>query len=62
MMKVKTDYNECEYITAGKVYDVVNDWYITNDDGIEICIVTPKPGFKTSCAHLDSKGFWEEVE
>lgn len=59
-MKVKTDYSECEYITAGKVYEVDEDEYIIDDDGSRICIMTPS--WNTVCPHLDDKGFWEEVK
>lgn len=59
---VKTDYDGCYYITAGKVYssDCVDDFgdpNIIGDDGYEI---TATLTIKSS--HLNKKGFWRECD
>lgn len=62
-MKVKTSYEGCEYITAGKVYEVTvygkTGETIIDDDGDVIEIVLPRWGF--ACGQLDSIGKWELV-
>ena len=62
-MKVKTDYTKCNYIKAGKIYEVCTDGYsqlITNESGDRIEILAPP--FSGSCPHLNCEGFWEVVE
>ncbi len=62
-MKVKTSYNECEYIASGKVYELTIDGpseSIIDDRGELIEIVLPRWGF--GCSHLDNIGEWEVVE
>jgi len=62
-MRVKTDYEGCEYITAGKEYeatynpeypkcpDIVDDW------GRECTAPLNCPS-----EHLDDEGTWEVIE
>ena len=52
---VITDYNECDYITAGKVYES-HDENITDDSGDVIFIMGPD--WEDACAHLDNIGTW----
>lgn len=60
-MKVKTDYDGCRYITAGKEYEVLRTQnrdalgVIVADDGDEIYIRF------ASCAFLEGKA-WTVVE
>lgn len=63
-MKVKTDYPGCEYVTAGKEYEVAETHhcngvsYIINcDEGHHLFIILGDP-----CAHLDDVGTWSVVE
>lgn len=61
-MKVVTEYSGCNYITAGKEYELnIAPWdglaSICDDDGDDIVICTTYP-----CAHLDDIGEWEIVE
>jgi len=62
-MRVKTDYEGCEYITAGKEYEVVEEFpdvscrSVVDDDGTEIIIYS-----NGTCAHLERTGTWEVVE
>ena len=63
IMKVKTSYTGCDYITAGKVCDVKvsgNDEILIDDEGEGIDIIGPK--WDSTCPHLDDEGYWEEVE
>ncbi len=65
-MKVKTDYTGCEYVTAGKEYEVVdvnvcggrNLVYISADNGSMIIVYIGDD----TCPHLDNKGFWQVVK
>ena len=62
-MEVKTSYTDCEYITAGKVYDVVVSGInenIIDDEGHKINIVGPNYG--GICPHLHDIGKWELVK
>ena len=67
MMKVKTSYEGCRYITAGKVYNVSNisdnnlSGEILNDKGAEILILLPNQ-YNEPCAHLGHEGRWEVVK
>ncbi len=58
-MKVKTDYEDCDYITAGKVYDVEDcngfGGEITSDHGSSIYI------FFKNCSHLKCAR-WEVLD
>lgn len=60
-MKVKTDYDGCSYIVAGKNYDVIGglgQWVsIIDEDGDKIIIM-----LSVECSHLDGIGRWEVVE
>lgn len=60
--KVKTDYEGCEYITAGKEYDVVSKYddlvRIEDDDGSLILIRLGE----NVCAHLELEGSWEWLD
>lgn len=64
-MKLRTCYTECDYITAGKLYDVIElDFLypheladIMADDGTRITV-----WFTGLCAHLDCTGRWEVVD
>jgi len=60
-MRVKTDYEGCEYITAGKEYEVVDTGAGSNlgidDDNGHTIIIRPE-----GCAHLNSLGTWEVLE
>ena len=52
--KVVTDYDGCNYITAGKEYDLIGEKIIINDNGnIIICRIVGR-----SCAHLGNIGVW----
>lgn len=51
---VVTDYDRCSYITAGKLYRVINSRIINNNE-IGIFILVHKP---IKCAHLDNIGTW----
>ena len=60
-MRVKTDYEGCEYITAGKEYEAERIFdgagaNIIDDNG------TPTTLFLSCCAHLDGVGTWEVLE
>lgn len=52
--KVVTDYDGCSYITAGKEYDLIDDWYIIGDNGVGIFPRRVGHG----CAHLNRIGVW----
>lgn len=52
--KVVTDYDGCEYITAGKEYDLIDGWYIIDDNGGGI--LPRRVGHE--CAHLGRVGVW----
>lgn len=57
---VKTNYTGCSYITAGKLYEIIDDgggWYdIIDDVGARITIVTKELG---ASGHLHHKGTFE---
>ena len=58
-MKVKTDYDGCSYITAGKVYEVFDyDKY-----GGDITVNSGNTRYInfTNCAHLDDNR-WEVLD
>lgn len=61
---VMTDYTYCDYITAGKVYEMthggVTDGLIINDRGSEITILGPD--YPDTCAHLGDTGVWYHVD
>ena len=69
-MKVKTNYEHGEDITAGKEYEVLK-WYpkgtrsksdaadIRDDEGYKIYIIVSN---HVCCVHLDNEGHWEIVE
>ena len=65
-MKVKTNYEHGDAITAGKEYDVVELYNngavesadICDDDGDIIYILLSD---KVPCAHLNDEGHWEIV-
>ena len=61
-MKVKTDYEDCKYITAGKEYECEfsdsTSGYITDDEGISGYILF---GW-ARCSHLNEEGSWSIVE
>lgn len=62
-VKVKTSYEGCDYITAGKVYDVVvsgTDEILIDDNGDKVNIVGPSYG--CFCPHLNDEGRWELVK
>ena len=62
-MKVKTDYKDCPYITAGKEYEVLNvsrNGCFLIDLDYDNLIMAKKEGEK--CAHLDGIGTWEIIE
>lgn len=60
-VKIKTNYDGCGYLTAGKLYDafdVDSRWAtIVDDEGDEILACLKGP-----CAHLNCIGEWEVVE
>ena len=69
-MKVRTDYDGCPYITAGKVYEVIKHDHkqagdmcagaeIVDDEGDTLYILLSDVPV---CGHLDSKGVWEVIE
>jgi hypothetical protein len=59
---VMTDYEGCDFVTAGKVYELLEHtmWSqgIIDDEGEEICV--RRPG--NTCAHLDRIGVWYYVD
>lgn len=55
-MRVKTDYDGCEYITAGKEYEIYEDGTIVDDEGEVIPIIV-----NDLCPHLNEVGTWEIV-
>ena len=61
-MKVKTDYEGCEYITAGKEYECEfsdsTSGYINKDNGGWGYILLGE----RQCSHLGHKGSWSIVE
>lgn len=60
-MYVKTDYDGCEYITAGKVYEVYGVEYpwIKCDNDDEPCNIIIKNMITgDKCPHLDYAGTW----
>ncbi len=64
-MKIKTDYNHCQYITAGKEYDVIDInvcdqsvVYIIDNDGDR----TPFIIGDRKCPHLGGAGSWVVVD
>ena len=58
---VVTDYDRCQYITAGKLYYIVNTGRITakivHDEFRTITIVI-NGALGILCAHLDETGTW----
>ena len=66
-MKIKTTYEGCPYITAGKVYDAtlcnsLNNEYIITTDIATISYVYLDANISEPCGHLDKIGTWEVVE
>ena len=60
-MKIRTTYDKCPYITAGKVYEAVmrdHDYAeVVDDDGDVIgCVL------RTASDHLNNIGTWEVVQ
>ena len=63
IVKVKTDYEGCEYITTGKEYEcsisiVSGIPYIINDNGTASYIDLDE----VNCPHLNHEGTWSIVE
>jgi len=63
-MKVKTECEGCEYITAGKEYEIIDregDYgaYIEVDDGWVVFILIGHP---LGCGWLHETGTWEVIE
>jgi hypothetical protein len=61
---VMTDYTDCRYITAGKVYEMTTgegtDELIIDDEDSEINILGPD--YPDTCSHLDDIGVWYYVD
>lgn len=59
---VKTDYDGCSYITAGKVYEY-NDkrwpYRIASDNEGDIFIGNDSDVTAYPCEHLDDVGYWQ---
>lgn len=54
---VKTDYDGCPYITAGKVYEYFEAGFIFNNDGYSFGIYGPDD--KISREHSSSRNSWQ---
>jgi hypothetical protein len=68
-MYVKTEYDGCPYITAGKVYNLFhvvgdewddNDLVVCADSGIDILVsyLDDIQGGLNPCPHLNDEGTW----